>query len=153
MKEGTVISLIAAQLAKAKGFRWETLSYYYKNGDGNPVQNKIESTYGHYGEGYTVEYDDLLDSWNIFKSKYSAPTQPDLQKWLRDVHGLNIKIEDFIIYGEPNVIDWDYEVVKIGSDVNEVSSYFIPYAEERSFPTYEEALEEALIKSLELLDE
>lgn len=86
---------------------------------------------------------------------YKAPTQSLLQKWLREVHNINIKIDDFI--DDETGIEWDFEIVLIGTDLDEKGNYvpLISYCMDnnplRKFKTYEEALEEGLYQALKLI--
>ena len=99
--EDTLITFKTAKLAKEKGFREECHSYYFE--DGEFREYKIESTYGYYGEDYTVELDELYNNWNdSFLTKkdgnrcfgcdknrgyfetFSAPTIAEVMMWLQD---------------------------------------------------------------------
>jgi hypothetical protein len=85
---------------------------------------------------------------------YESPTQSLLQKWLREVHNLHIKIDDFI--DDELGIEWDYEIVIIGTDVDEKGTYIplIPYSIDdilRKFLNYESALESGLQEALKLI--
>lgn len=78
-----------------------------------------------------------------FDNYCEAPTQSLLQKWLRDVHQLLILIDVDTIFSE-----FIYSIWKISSDeefelVKEDSNYNL---------IYEDALEQALIEALKLIN-
>jgi len=86
----------------------------------------------------------------------SLISQSLLQRWLRKVHNIHIKIDDFI--DDEEGIEWDYEVDYIGTDV-ELDGAYVPLISfdmtddpMRKFLNYESALESALYESLELLN-
>ena len=133
-----LISFETAYLAKKKRFDIEQEFYY----DENNKKYLLKDLY--------------LD--NIQRSKplnyYNAPTQSLLQKWIREKHNINIMISDFI--DSETGIEWDYEIVEIGIDIDENGHYtpLIAYSTDdpnRKFKTYEKALEIGLLKSLELI--
>lgn len=87
------ISPETADLAKRKGFDWETNRAYYES-DGAPA-----SIYG-------------IDNWNKAADTVSAPTQEMLQKWLREEHNLHIQVEvDFQSYSSYIIDISDNEVI------------------------------------------
>lgn len=132
MKE-QLISIETAKLAKEKGFNEYCYNCYYNNGYLNTAEDNDFKLFSN-GNVYTV-----------------APTQSLLQKWLREVHNIHIKVDDFL--DNDNKTDWDYEVVFIGTDINEKGEYIaeIPYDCDRSYITYEEALEKGLQEALKLI--
>ena len=116
------ITFETAKLAFEKKFNWETDMGFTMSG-------KLEPPY--YGNKFkNGDYNNSV--------LFSAPTQALLQKWLRDIHKMyiSIDIEDknqFMYY----VLDF--------SDNNE-------YIQRESiYPTYEEALESALVHALTLI--
>ena len=74
----------------------------------------------------------------IFSSKdyIHAPTQSLLQKWLREVHEISIKIDDFYTNSR---VRFDYNVCELGSQEDNPVGIF---------ETYEEALEIGLYQAL-----
>jgi len=73
--EERLISFEIAKLANEKGFNWKTHAFY------NNLVNQLDDS------------DRLMANWNDGETAtISAPTQSLLQKWLRDVHGLDIVI-------------------------------------------------------------
>lgn len=102
--------------------------------------------------GYTncsLSYNEKGELWkrkfyNPENSHYLAPTQSELQKWLREVHKIHILIIP-TIHGY-----WTYRVMDIQIDPSK-EIVRPPYSEDSSgvdFDTYEEALESALLESL-----
>ena len=77
----------------------------------------------------------------IFSSKnhIHAPTQSLLQKWLREVHKISIKIDDYYTNSR---VRFDYNVCELGSQEDNPVGIF---------ETYEEALETGLYQALLLL--
>ncbi len=80
--------------------------------------------------------------------------QHQVAKWLRDVHNIHIRIDDFL--DNDNSIEWDYEISKIGSELDKEGNYIplIPYSindSSRKFKTYEQALEAGLYETLKLI--
>lgn len=83
-----------------------------------------------------------------------APTQSLLKRWLREKHEIHIKVDDFI--DSETGIEWDYEIVKIGTDLDEKGHYvpLVPYSMDdpcRKFKTYEQSLEKGLLTALKLI--
>ncbi len=88
------------------------------------------------------------DNWNNYKcilneselsDDYSAPTQSLLQKWLREVHLISIKVDDFTYNSK---IRYDVNVVPLGSQEDTPSEVL---------KSYEEALEKGLQEALKLI--
>ncbi len=112
MKE-QVISFETAKLAKEKGFDNDSDGYY-------GMMN------GHFK---CVDGQETCD----------APTQSLLQKWLREVHSLSVKIDDYITNSR---VRYDYSVSDLGSQEDNPIGVF---------ETYEEALEQGLQEALSLI--
>lgn len=156
MKE-EFITFETAKLAKEKGFNISVLEYicihgvfqcinestYYEEGDGYRCLNnlggpilqdynnvKIDSDYAGQGPCFYNDED---------RSIYSAPTQSLLQKWLREKHKINISM----INGS-NIINLYYY------EINKTNKFPIKGDGSKNY-TYEQALEEALLKALELI--
>lgn len=85
-----------------------------------------------------------IDNWNDdkkFQHVCSAPTQSLLQKWLREVHDINVIIYPELFNGEFTYYHYD-----IYTDLSHA------YSENLSdMKTYEEALEKGLQKALKLI--
>jgi hypothetical protein len=83
-------------------------------------------------------------------SKYiKSSTQSLLQKWLREVHGVNI----FMTF-KPNIKKWDfipYFMSMNGKEYIKYNSEYTKIHNERRFDTYEEALELGLQEALKLI--
>jgi hypothetical protein len=123
-----LISFETAKLAKEKGFNWKCYQAY----------DWVSGFPGNTHTGY--------NNWNKFgDGKASAPTQSLLQKWLRDTHKIHISLDYWTVEdldsGELQV-SWNYEITRFGASFNERGS---------NLSSYEQALEEGLKKSLELL--
>lgn len=91
-------------------------------------------------------YDDygrfIKSRWyNPNKKRYLAPSQSQLQKWLRDVYNIHI-------FAVPNSHGWIYEIVNINFSENMMIPMRKVRASKIQYNTYEEALEEALYESL-----
>lgn len=143
-----LVSFKTAKLAKTKGFKWKTKFYYRQ-----PVVTKR-------GTNIKIERD-----YKIFKKreKYSsfteisypneefkAPSQSLLQKWLREVHKIDIYITGYGFGYYPqlnNVPPANQEGVKyIDRRWN-----MPPREENANFKNYEEALEKGLQEALKLI--
>ena len=133
MKE-QLISLETAKLAKEKGFDLESSALY----DEKCV---LGINHQDYKRLFTNSKE---DTYNI-----AAPTQSLLQKWLREVHGINI----FMTF-KPNIKKWDFIPYFMSMDGKEYIKYNSEYTKihnERRFDTYEEALELGLQEGLKLI--
>jgi len=97
----------------------------------------------------------MVGGWSKCNTKnYAAPTQSDLQKWLREKHRM------FVF---PEILDYRtlFFSVTIFKDGNEedwilLDSGKLSFKKDKSykiFVSYEEALEEGLYKALEILNE
>ena len=79
----------------------------------------------------------------------NVPTQSLLQKWLREVHGINI----FMTF-KPNIKKWDFIPYFMSMDAKEYIEYNSHYTKQnnkRRFDTYEDALEIGLQEALKLI--
>lgn len=80
--------------------------------------------------------------------KYFAPTQPFLQKWLRDVKGIEITII-------PNYIYIVFPLKRMTDALDKLEKDqtidLLDLASETEYKTYEEALEVALVEALKLI--
>lgn len=91
----------------------------------------------------------------IFNNVISQPTFSQAFRWFREKHQLRISIIDFLT--DEDEIEWDYEIVIIGTDVNERGEYepLVDYSiddENRQFKTYEEAELSCLEKLIEIVE-
>lgn len=85
-------------------------------------------------------------SFQIPYDKWDAPEQFSVQTLLREEFGIHITVSPYILSGfEDSVLRFDYRV-------SIESNGFINSREyEKGFETYEDSLEKALVKSLELV--
>lgn len=137
MKE-SLIKFETAVLAKEVGFNWDVLYATDYNGDFIPFA--LEGGYW---------------NWNELITHYSIPTQSLLQKWLREVHHIDVYIMPNFYHASPklgyiysidcfdknNVHDgkiWDADQIEILGD-------------SKGFNTYEECLEKGLQECLKLI--
>ena len=121
-----IIKYETAKLAKNKGFSWGAIFYYNEGSDLRQLDSLVDSNYN-----------------NIY-DKYSAPTQSLLQKWLRDIHKIIVWVEPNYDFAEEQILldEW-FAVITKGS--------FSNTKETKPFKTYEQALEEGLLKALQMI--
>lgn len=121
-----------AVLAKEKGFDWKVRSHYKER---DIIYN---------GKPYNFNSKEEQKLWSTKLT--SAPTQSELQKWLREKHKIHIIIEPagknfdlFIGYcckTQQDVIEYEMEIINT------------KYEDIKMYPSYEEALEELLLEAL-----
>ena len=133
--EDQIISFETAKLAKEKGFNVPVRSMYL---DSELFLDK--NTKGNYNDPNWVS------SWRTSPTHdtLSAPTQSLLQKWLREVHRIDI-------YCYPN-----YDKKGVTFQVNLYTDPYVKFKDTNHFykggyKTYEEALEEGLYEALKLI--
>lgn len=126
--EEKLISFETAKLAKEKGFELNSICYYQLYSEGQ-LRYKLFTEDDENG-GYVDE-----DSLN----RIAVVTQTLLQKWLREVHEISIKIDD---YYTNSGVRFDYNVCELGSQEDNPVGIF---------ETYEEALEIGLQEALKLI--
>lgn len=127
--EEQLVGVGVAVLAKSIGFNIPVLNYYY----GVNIPEKFGQQ--------IINHND-----SIFNTCYSAPTQSLLQRWLREVHNIQI--------------DVNFDSDDFTQDKNARMQYkawvFYPKTgyetiEAKLFDTYEQALEEGLKEALMLI--
>ena len=123
--EEKLISFETAILAKEKGFELNSICYYQLYSEGQ-LRYKLFTEEDENG-GYVNE-----DSLN----RIAVVTQTLLQKWLREVHEISIKIDDYYTNSR---VRFDYNVCELGSQEDNPVGIF---------ETYEEALEIGLQEAL-----
>lgn len=153
-----LISSKTAKSAKEKGFDIPTEYFIY---DHTGSFNNIN------------RFTPPLDFNNNFSDRYSLPTQTLLQKWLREVHNLDIVINPMhynnrtlkcyfftihdILKSDNDLLDWQEQYGKIlekseqdidGNHVNEELHDKYMFEDKFAFKKFEEALEEALYIAL-----
>ena len=114
-----LISFETAKLAKEKGF------HISSRGEGMGKRVFING--------------ELVNTIFSSKDHIHAPTQSLLQKWLREVHNVSIKIDDYYTYSR---VRFDYNICELGSQEDNPVGVF---------ETYEEALEIGLYQALKLI--
>lgn len=131
--EEQLVSFETAKLAKEKGFVGST-TYEYKSADSTSHREYIPHNYNSRG---------LL----------SAPTQSLLQRWLREVHKINVEVSYF-----PNIEKYRTSFVPIDlKKPKDYKSYDSCYASRKDYlsqtrhDSYENALEEGLQGALKLI--
>lgn len=141
------VSLKTAKLAKRKGFKNECLKAYSKDDWG---YIDLDNATDHIGKAYFTTKDIDFCKSNGYKS-WLAPTQSQLQRWLRDEHniflvvrmkytvGLAIKPKYFFHY----VFFDEAYGVKLHADKH--------FFEPKIYNTYEKALEKGLQAVLKLI--
>ncbi len=155
--EENLITFETAVLAKEKGFDILTHSYYFE--DGEFKENSLIGTNGYYGEDYEFNLAEFNENWNNkwltkksgdrcfgctkdrgYFETFSAPTQSLLQKYLREVH--KIDVEAPLVY-KLNTREYLVRIYKNNTEI--ILSTFHYYK------TYEEGLEEGLKQALKLI--
>ena len=97
-----------------------------------------------------IDYESHLKNNNISKKDsvlkhwYSAPTQSQLQKWLREKHGIHVNISPLHL---SNPVDWRQQAYSL-----EKGHYKGSKPAGFNYKTYEEALEEGLKQDLMLIE-
>jgi hypothetical protein len=129
-----LVSYLTAKLAKDKGFDIPTQDKYqfinWEYPEMGTILNQGERRFGG------------ISNWNhsCFQDKYrqyvSAPTQSQLQKWLREVHNLIISV------------NYNHEIKKYCAEHEGTYCYEFAYD---WCQTYEQALETALQEALKLI--
>jgi hypothetical protein len=130
------ITFETAKIAKEKGFDIDTNGFFY------PLREETKNIDGLAKVG-KLRYS-LVDSAGVeFKkdNNYAlAPTQSELQKWLREVHGEDV----FVIKS----VDRYYPVNNsAGLSINDIA-HLMKALNWKSYSTYEEALEKVLFETL-----
>ena len=128
-----LISFETAKLAKEKGFGEKVYREYDKSGYLRCTSKSADVVLG--------PYDELLKS-----TEYPAPTQSLLQRWLREVHKINIFISSKTIENKTIFIPHGRTIPD--TIKNNLIVDIIQYCTNN---TYEEALEIGLQKALKLI--
>jgi len=142
-----LVSFETAKLAKELGFN-ENCVFYYNTPKYQDIKKDNRNWLSQFKN--MKGYEDTFYNINEFR----APTQSLLQKWLREEYKITISISDFLTYQD--LVVWDYEISKVGTDIDTKGKYIplISYSNsdlERDFKTYEEALEKGLQESLKII--
>ncbi len=131
-----IVKFETAKLAKEKGFNEECTYLYTESGKRFGIQ---------YYDPVVINDQTIEDYFSLVPSDEvplcSAPTQSELQRWLREVHNIHLAINVGIPHREKD-ISYYGNVIKLGRHhKNKYRSAF--------FKTFEEALEDVLKKALE----
>jgi len=129
MKE-QLISFETAKLAKEKEFFDKT-----SNGE---IRISQQNVYSPEGNLFSLEKAIFSSAFRL-KDCYNAPTQSLLQKWLREVHNINILIS-------PSKTNYFIIMVYLDKHNN-----FQEYDLQNYYKTYEEALETGLLEALKII--
>ena len=121
-----LISFETAKLAKEKGLLNPTLYFY--------------------GEDEQLYTYDSLMVFNDEESKWEAPTQSLLHKWLREKHNMLIVIMTSMYTSNKYEMSIEEIIKPFGTDMTDSI-----YCKDTQFDTYEEALERGLIEALKLI--
>ena len=93
--------------------------------------------------------DSVYNQNNLYHLGVTFVTQSILQKWLRDVHKINVMVSH-----KPNIKKWVFIAYDLNHNSLEYVNYYNKYYKEhfgRQYDSYEDALEEGLCESLNLL--
>jgi hypothetical protein len=164
--EDTKIGLVTAKLCKEKKF-----DAIVKGSITEYLNTKIDREYpeggGPFGykkgelegsEGYFRNFDPGADFSNKNYIMYARPTQSVLQRWLREVHNIQVYVVSGTLSGTVDGVrkykDYVVHICVASSRDNEVGRVFqtaINDARDEEFQTYEEAMEVGLQHALEML--
>jgi hypothetical protein len=128
-----LISIKTAELAKEKGFNWYC--------EGGYIQERFleKNNYSH--EFKLILHCDHLVKIPLHNPYYDAPTQSLLQKWLREVHNLQVYAFSSTINEKGEFRDY----------VVYINNRALNDARDEEFQTYEEAIEFGLLTALKEL--
>jgi hypothetical protein len=100
-------------------------------------------------KGFGIDYKDDLSMYKLAHDQL-APTQTELQDWLREIHGIHVVVFPFSFSGlqdEDISMRWNYRTYKLPIYSGSITSI----VDTCHFTTYNEALEAVLFKALNLL--
>ena len=153
--EEKLVSYKVAKLAKEVGFNEECEYGYTRLKELMTIDRSQESFFGGASRNYR---NSELESYNKsylecnddeYVCIYTAPTQSFLQKWLREVHNIEISVR---------AIKWENDKLKTGLVLDSYEYEMYPlnkpyyiYHKVSGFKTYEQALEQAILESLKLI--
>ena len=133
--EEQLISLETAKLAKEKGFDWECNCVFFGEGIDDDLLY-YEASAGKTQNSLLEEHYFSCDD----KPFCTAPTQSLLQKWLREVHKIDV-YSTWGTYLEKTVWYFYNSKISIGAT----------FSSKKHWNTYEEALEAGLFEALNLI--
>lgn len=142
-----LVSFETAKLAKELGFDYNCIYTWCEKGGWNkykqekePIRQVLRTNGNPFGSYFGGK------NWNASKTstkakiQCSAPTQSELQRWLREVHNIHVEV-NCVLDKHPNV--------KYYCNYYDVKNYVrenLPYLE-----TYEQSLDQGLIEALKLI--
>ena len=134
------VTILTAVLADEKGFDVPSRDAY-------DVKDEVINSSIYYNGNEFFESDDIKNAIEATGTKHVlAPTQSDLQKWLRDTHQIRVYPENKTsgMFGFTIYIPTTPE--RRAAQPFERVTYWM-----QSFRTYEEALEQGLLEGLKLI--
>jgi len=149
MKEN-IVTFQVAKLAKEKGFNVECGYGYTRLKELMTIDRSQESFFGGASRNYR---NSELESYNKsylecnddeYVCIYTAPTQSLLQKWLRQIHNINVYPILSYTNNQKYTIELRYDFSKIRTSQTGLT-------EKIYYDTYEEALEQGLFEGLKLI--
>ena len=140
--EEKLITFDTAKLAKEKGFNWKTNKIWMF---GCPPWEDDDYWYPEKDIWYHRDRDYLCDI-PYHEPWYYSPTQGHLQKWLREVHGIQVYAYSMTKNGDG--VYRDYVAHILGKEGYGIS---VNDPRDEEYQTYEEALEVGLQHALNLI--
>jgi hypothetical protein len=138
-----IVSFKTAKLASEKGYDGDCLMYYNE-------EEQEESCFEHTGEIYFTKEDIEVALENEYLC-YLAPTQSELQTWLRGKHIIDINVYIVPLKNENGPVkqkaeerEYHFLISKNGVQLEMYHSTI--------YSSYEEALEEGLLNALTLIE-
>lgn len=149
-----LISYDIAVLAKNKGVTLQSEYFYVENqlhsiADGDECLNYFDKDYKYINSLFNSNGDFWFDEEgnDYLPIFYYALSQTSIQKWLREIHNINIEIIGFVDSPEETTC-YFYHL----RDMTKYSTLLVlPDSDENTFDTYEETLETALKLCLTLI--
>lgn len=140
-----IIKFDTAKLAYEKKFDWSCFHYFTLDG-------KLHEPYLENGSStdtdFRVDLEDLRDTRNSASASsqnfYAAPQQSTLQKWLREVHKINVE-GNYL----PNIQKYGQLHIPMTGKAKRSD---IQYVGREFYDSYEEALEKGLKEALKLIE-
>lgn len=117
------ITFKLAKFAKISGFNWVYYGEYYNNN----------------GE----EWLGISSNPSDYEDKYIKCSQGTLQTWLRDKYNIHIKVD---IVKADGIVQWYYDIKQLSTKIIYLWNFG-----EKTFDTYEDALEQGLYTVLKLI--
>lgn len=134
-----IVKLKLAKLAKEKGFNEPSIYRYNKNNKFELWATDLEEPPS--GSSLNSNYH---NNSNCVGS--SAPTQSDLQKWLREKHNLHITVVPY--FNSDEDVDCKYKCIYVDGNNNKGKVCEPKLEDSDYYKTYELALENALFEVL-----